>query len=95
MALKGPVLPRTKKCAYVVLNGHIFVIIRLRYMKVYIFKKRINRRLYIVYHRKNARVSQVTFLAKLGFLHNVEENVTKHSLEHELGEYLVLLLNKK
>ncbi len=46
MVLKGPVLPRTKRRAYAVLSGRIFVIIRVRYITVYIFKKRTNRRFY-------------------------------------------------
>ena len=40
--LKATVLPMTKKRPYAVLNGHIFVIVRVRYIKVYIFKKRRN-----------------------------------------------------
>ncbi len=38
--IKATVLPMTKKRAYDVLNGRIFVIVRVRYIKVYIFKKR-------------------------------------------------------
>ncbi len=41
-AIKATVLPMTKKYTYAVLNGHIFVIVRVRYIKVYIFKKRRN-----------------------------------------------------
>ncbi len=40
--IKATVLPMTKKRACAVLNGHIFVIIRVRYIKVYIFRKRRN-----------------------------------------------------
>ncbi len=42
LILKATVLPTAKKRAYAVLNDHIFVIVRVRYIKVYIFKTRRN-----------------------------------------------------